>query len=195
MAKFVELILGVLQFQAEGLLEIGDILFALPVRIQKGFYRIPTHERQWFSASWAELYRDRQQFYKRLHYLKRQGLVVKRDAKGEKRWILTQRGAKRLREYRQLRADPFSSVNTNFSAPKGGGITIVAFDIPETERRKRGWLRISLVEMGFEPLQKSVWMAAGGVSEDFLHALRERRLLDAVHIFAVTQHGTIKKNI
>lgn len=192
MARFVELMLAAMQFQAEGLLQVADILFASPARIRKEFYRIPTYERQWFSANWAEMYRDRQQFYKRLHYLKRQGLVVKQYAKGEMQWILTKRGGKRLQEYRRIRADPFSSVHTNFSAPKGESITIIAFDIPEKERRKRGWLRMCLREMGFEPLQKSVWMGERGVPEDFMHALRERRLLGAVHIFAVTRHGTIK---
>lgn len=195
MAKFVELMLTALQFQAEGLLEIADLFFASPERIRKEFYRIPTYERHWFSANWAEAYRNRQQFYKRLHYLKLQGLVVKRNAnKGASRWMLTKHGKDRLDEYRQSRADPFSASHIHFPAPQGDGITVVAFDIPEKERRKRDWIRRCLVEMDFEMLQKSVWVARGGVHEDFAQALRERKLLNAVHIFGVTRQGTITKN-
>lgn len=195
MAKFVELMLTALQFQAEGLLEIADLFFASPERIRKEFYRIPTYERRWFSTNWAEAYRDRQHFYKRLHYLKRQGLVVKRGVKGASQWMLTKHGRDRLRGYRQSRADPFSSSHVAFPKVRGAGITIVSFDIPERERRKRDWIRRCLVEMDFAMLQKSVWAARGGVHEDFTHALRERKLLDAVHIFAVTRQGTIAKNL
>ena len=193
MAKFVELVLAALQFQTEGALTIAELLLASPESIRKRFYRIPTHERQWFSTNWAEAYRNRQQFYKRLHYLKHEGLVIKRSGKDAMQWMLTRRGKERLREYRQSRTDLFSSAHIHFPKPEGDGVAIVAFDIPEKERRKRDWIRQCLVEMDFEPLQKSVWMAHGGVHEDFIHALRERKLLDAVHIFAVTRRGTIRK--
>jgi len=195
MAKFVELMLTALQFQAEGLLEIGDILFVMPARIQKGTDRIPTYKRQWFTTNWAAAYRDRKQFYDRLHYLKKQGLVIKRGAAGASRWVLTKQGRDRLRAYQQSRADPFSSSHISFPASQGGGLTIVSFDIPEKERRKRDWIRRCLVEMDFVPLQKSVWVAQGGVHEDFIHALRERKLLAAVHIFAVTRQGASMKNL
>ena len=194
MAKFVELMLAALQFQAEGLLEIGDILFAMPARVQKGTNRIPAYRRQWFRTNWAAAYRDKKQFYDRLHYMKKQGLVIKRGVAGTSRWALTKQGKDHLRAYRKSRADPFSSSHIRFPAPQGGGMTIISFDIPEKERRKRDWIRRCLVEMDFEPLQKSVWVAQGGAHEDFIHALRERKLLHAVHIFAVTKQGTIQKN-
>ena len=192
MAKFVELMLTVLQFQAEGLFEIGDILFSTPAETRRWFHRIPTYQRQWFKTSWAERYRDRQQFHRTLQYLKRQGLVVKRNTEGSVRWALTKRGSGRLQQYRQSRTDPFSRSHINFEKPKGGGITIVTFDIPEKERRKRDWLRVCLAEMGFTMLQKSVWMAKGAAMEDFIHALRNRELLDYVYIFMVTRQGTVK---
>lgn len=194
MAKLVELVLTALQFQAEGLLEIGDILFAMPARIQKGTDRIPTYKRHWFSTNWAAAYRDRKQFYDRLHYLKKQGLVMKRGVASASRWVLTKQGRERLRAYRRVRADPYSSAHIRFEKPDGGGLTIVSFDVPEKERRKRDWIRRCLVEMDFEPLQKSVWVAQGCVHEDFMHALRERKLLDAVQIFGVMRQGTTKKN-
>ena len=194
MAKLVELVLAALQFQAEGLLTIADVFFAPPERVRKEFYRIPTHERHWFTTDWVEIYRNRQQFHRTLQYMKKQGLVMKKETRKSTAWTLTKQGRDTLLAYRRLRADPFSSRHIAFPRPQGGGLTIVAFDIPEKERRKRDWVRRCLVEMEFKPLQKSVWVAHGGVHEDFVHALRERKLLGAVHIFAVTRHGTIRKN-
>lgn len=194
MAKLIELALAVLQFQTEGLLTIADIFLASPERIRREFYRIPTYERRWFSTDWVEVYRNRQQFHRTLQYMKRQGLVTKRGARHGMQWTLTRHGIEKLAMYRKRRADLFSGAHVSFPAPHGGGLTIVAFDIPEKERRKRDWIRRCLVEMDFKPLQKSVWTARGGVHEDFVEALRERNLLNAVHIFGVTKHGTIKEN-
>jgi len=90
-----------------------------------------------------------------------------------------------------LRRDPLLKSTAAFARTKGSGIIVVAFDIPEKERRKRDWIRMCLVEMSFEMLQKSVWAAKGAIDENFIHALRDRNLLDKVHIFTVTQQGTI----
>lgn len=192
MARFTELLLTALQFQAKGLLTLGEILFSSEEAMRRFFHRIPTEERSWFKENWAGLYRDRQQFYCTLNHLKRQGLVAKqRGGSSGSRWALTPRGEERNYEYRQSRRDPLSSANTAFSKPQGAGITIVAYDIPEKERRKREWIRMCLIEMECEKIQQSVWVAKGTVDEDFIHALRERDLLRNVHIFAVTKHGTV----
>lgn len=193
MARFTELMLAALQFQAEGLLTVGDILFSSRERTRRWFYRIPTEEQDWFKENWVDLYRNRQQFYRALNHLKRQGLVAKKKTTGdtESRWELTERGKERDQVYRQSRRDPFSASSVEFSKPEGAGITIVAYDIPEKERRKRAWVRMCLVGMGCERIQQSVWVARGAIDEDFIHALRKRDLLGYVHIFVVTKHGTI----
>jgi len=193
MAKFVELVLSALQFQAEGFLEIADILVSTPAETRRWFHNIPTYERRWFKTNWAETYRSRQQFYRILNYLKRQGLAAKRETKRGARWIPTKQGKERIRYYKKVRLDPFSTSAAIFRQAAGGGVTIVAFDIPEKERRKRDWVRTCLAEMGFKKLQKSVWVAKGAVDENFVHALRDRNLLNNVHIFAVTRHGTINR--
>ncbi|MFY9462740.1 MAG: CRISPR-associated endonuclease Cas2 [Candidatus Sungiibacteriota bacterium] len=190
MAKFVELALMALQFQAEGLLEIADILFATPAKARRQFSQPLTYEWLWFKDSWADLYRDRRQFQRTLQYLKRQGLIAKK-AKAHGSWALTQRGTERAKQYQATRGDPFSKANATFIKPHGNGITIVAYDIPERERRKRDWVRLCLIEMGCEMIQKSVWVAKGMIDEDFMHALRDRDLLGHVHIFSVTKQGTI----
>jgi DNA-binding transcriptional regulator PaaX len=183
--------LTALQFQAEGLLEIADILFVTPVEARRRFGRIPTERRQWFKKNWAELYRDRQQFQRTLQYLKRQGLVARKgEISGS--WTITRPGLERLKRYETVRGNPFSKTYTTFLKPYGNGITIVAYDIPERERRRRDWIRLCLVEMGCEMIQKSVWVARGTIDENFIRALHERDLLGDVHVFAVTKQGTIR---
>lgn len=191
MAKFVELLLSALQFQAEGLLEMTDILFSTPAQLRRRLHRLPEYDRRWFKTNWAEMYRNRQQFYRTLHYLKRQELVAKKETGSNARWALTQRGRERMQHYKKSRLNPFSASSIVFTQAAGDGVTIVAFDIPEKERRKHDWVRTCLVAMGFKKLQKSVWMAKGTVDEDFVHALRDRNLLQHVHIFAVTKRGTM----
>ena len=195
MAKFVELVLAALQFQAEGLLTIADILLSTPEETRRWFHRIPAYEKHWFKTDWAETYRNRQQFYRTLNHLKHQGLAAKRKVKGEPHWTLTSSGKEKVRKYEQMRKDPFSSRTITFSQSRGEGTTIVAFDIPEKERRKRDWIRMCLRGMGFEMLQQSVWVAQGSVDEEFLHALLERKLLGYLHIFAVTKQGIIRPEI
>lgn len=191
MAKFIELVLTALQYQAKGLLEMGDILFATQEETRRYIHRIPTYERQWFKTNWAETYRDRQQFYRTLNHLKSQGLVVKIKAERGQQWSLTKFGREKIQKYRKFRSNPFSSTSVRFKQPTGEGLTIVVFDIPEKERKKREWIRMCLVAMEFKNLQKSVWITKGKVHEDFFHALRERKMLKYVHIFVATKEGTL----
>ena len=60
---------------------------------------------------------------------------------------------------------------------------IVAFDIPEREKRKRGWLRRELANLGFEMLQKSIWLGPSPVPKDFIQSLRDAELLGYIKFF------------
>ena len=74
------------------------------------------------------------------------------------------------------------------------GITrLVIFDIPEKERRKRNILRVELVTYDFKMLQKSVWIGATPLPEDFIHKLDKLNLKNKVHIFSVQEYGTLIK--
>lgn len=193
MATFVELVLAALQFQAEGLLDIADDLLA-PGGMRTLPY-FPIRDRQWFKKNWADLYRDRRQFYRTLNHLKRQGLVVKKKHAAASSWMLTRDGKEKKRRDEERRQDPFSSAQAVFAKPHGGGITVISYDIPERERRKRDWIRMCLMEMDCEKIQKSVWVGRGALDENFMHALRARDLLGRVHIFMVTKYGTIKASV
>ena len=64
---------------------------------------------------------------------------------------------------------------------------IVAFDIPETMRRKRDLLREELVWYGFEQLQKSVWFGPGPLPEEFIEDLQCFGILWYIRFFQATE--------
>jgi len=70
------------------------------------------------------------------------------------------------------------------------GIKIIAFDVPEKERRKRMWLRRALKELGFEMLQESVWYGNKKVPERFIRDIQEIGILDCVSILEVNKTGS-----
>lgn len=190
---FVEKILSVLQSGAEETVDLLGAMFTdLPTshrRLRRGAYT--AYPPRSFKTNWAEAYRKRQKFYTMLNYLKREGLVQKRKRKTATVWNITEDGKNRLRALREKKDDTFTMRYTHFAKVRGTGFTIVVFDIPEQERRKRTWVRVSLREMNFSLLQKSVWFGKGSIDKDFIHALRERKLLDFVHIFSVNKRGTL----
>lgn len=60
---------------------------------------------------------------------------------------------------------------------------IVAFDIPEKEKKKRDWLRAELSGLGFEMLQKSLWFGPAPLPREFLTTLRDLRILSHLKFF------------
>lgn len=113
--------------------------------------------------------------------LKRQGLVEWRGRKREAAWRLTRDGKEYLRK----------EVHAGASAPNDGITRIVAFDIPERERKKRDLVRAELAACNFRLLQKSVWIGECPLPESFVRLLDEMNLAGKVHIFSVREKGTI----
>jgi DNA-binding transcriptional regulator PaaX len=61
---------------------------------------------------------------------------------------------------------------------------LLLFDIPEKERYKRDWLRSELIGLGFEMIQKSVWL--GPKLPKDLHAyLVHKKLIQYIRIFSI----------
>ena len=60
---------------------------------------------------------------------------------------------------------------------------IIAFDIPETEKHKRNWLRFELRKLNFSALQKSVWFGPSPLPKEFIHSLHELRILRYMKFF------------
>lgn len=117
-----------------------------------------------------------------LSRLKRQGLVTKSGRHGRSIWQLAPKGKEKLTLPVSL--EPL---------PTDGIARLVMFDIPESERRKRDWLRSELVACNFQRLQKSVWIGYNPLPEKFIKSLDEFKLKHKVHIVSINKIGTLEE--
>ncbi len=136
-----------------------------------------------------EYLRHYRRYYNLISWLQRDGLIEKQK-ENNKSFVLTAKGKKKLsilRKQVQI-ALPESCYETKANTQ----FVIVAFNIPESEHRKRAWLRNALKHMGFTMLQKSVWGGKVLVPKAFLDDLLRLRLVDFVEIFEITRSGSLR---
>jgi len=135
---------------------------------------------------------DDQKFFNLLSYLKREGLVESRRHPSGTVWRITGRGNEKLKILKDRNA--YSAESADYSVEKDGSVKIITYDIPAKERaQKRFWLRTALKRLGFQMLQKSVWMGKAKIPEEFMADLHERRMLGYLQIFEISKRGTIKE--
>jgi len=127
----------------------------------------------------VELKKERRNFYSMISKLKKDGLIEKTDNK----WLITTKGKKWLREALGLKKKEYK--------PEKGTLKIVIFDIPEKLRKRRDWLRSVLRELGFEMLQKSVWIGKVKIPQEFIMDLQTAEIVDYVDIFEITKTGSL----
>jgi len=72
-------------------------------------------------------------------------------------------------------------------------VIFIAFDIPETMKRQRAWLRGVLTYLGFSMLQKSIWYGSVKIPTDFINDLKNLSLIKFIEIFSVNKTGTIER--
>ncbi|MEK7500771.1 MAG: CRISPR-associated endonuclease Cas2, partial [Patescibacteria group bacterium] len=70
---------------------------------------------------------------------------------------------------------------------------LVMFDIPESKRKKRNWLRMNLMAANYSQLQKSVWLGYNPLPESFIKFLDELKLKNKVHIVSIAKQGTLEE--
>ena len=133
------------------------------------------------------VFSDKQQFYSLLGKLKKQGLIESKKSDKGILWTITKAGLSRLMILREKRTD--------YKVESDNKLKIIAFDIPEKERRKREWLREVLRLLGFKMLQKSLWIGKNKIPEDFLADLRRKNLIEHIHILEVSKTGTLQELI
>ncbi len=135
--------------------------------------------------------RERAHRYRVLIYkLKRDGLIEER-ASGDRRVLyVTSRGQRKIKLLQSRSAEQMPA--TNYVGEASDRFVIVSFDVPETERRKRAWLRSALRSLGLRMIQKSVWIGKKKLPESFLDDLKQLRLLDYVEVFEITKGGTLR---
>lgn len=135
-----------------------------------------------------EISRYHQRCYSFAHKLKRDGLIAEKKKDGRRLLSITAKGRQKLQ---QLRDE--SLPQKQYNASPYNRSTIIVFDIPESERRKRAWLRDVLGNLGFKMLQKSVWVGKTKVPQDFIDDLVKLRLIQYVEIFEISKRGSIER--
>lgn len=107
--------------------------------------------------------------------LRKNGMI---ETKGDN-WFLTKLGKDKARK----KKDIFKQHLNYPPAPKSDNKIIISFDIPESHRRYRNWLRIELTHLNFKIMQKSVWLGPSPLPQEFIEALKERKLFAYLKFF------------
>ncbi len=111
-----------------------------------------------------------------LYRLKKQGLVQG----GNSGWIATEKGASRNQQ-KQL----FDFIASPFSK-KAPDYQIVSFDITESKRHIRNWLRSQLKLFGYRMIQQSLWIGPGPLPKEFNERLKKFEIKEGVRMFKIT---------
>lgn len=133
----------------------------------------------------------KQKYYNLIYKLKKSGLIEEKTKKEGKFFGLTKKGRNKLLQLRKRNKEKLPE--TIYLREDSDKFVIVIFDIPETERRKRSWLRAALGSLGFKMVQKSVWVGKVKIPKGFLDDLFQLKLIDFVEIFEISKTGSLKQ--
>ncbi len=103
------------------------------------------------------------------------------------KWSLTEKGKKYF-EIKSVLSIKFSSPFV-INAPKN---LILMFDIPESRKAERNWLRLHLKEFQYFMIQKSVWVGPSPLPKKFGAHLREMDLDKYIKTFKLAKPYRIK---
>lgn len=136
----------------------------LTMRHLVGDRRLGRH-RQWA----IEYLRHREKLHQVMHGLKRRGYLQEKVFGKTRGYVLTPKGEAKLCQLQLTEAA---------KRPKlpGGQWLMVFFDVPEAQKRAREILRAQLRLLGFEPVQKSVWVTRADVRLPLRRWLAMRQL-------------------
>ncbi len=134
---------------------------------------------------------ERQKFYKLIYKLEKDGLIEKSKRGKFAQLSLTSKGRKFLEMLKVRKKNTLSS--PAYNSLKNEQVIIVVFDIPEEERKKRDWLRSALKNMGFQLIQKSVWMGKIKIPKEFLYDAEKLNIMPYLEIFEIRKTGTLTK--
>ncbi len=110
-----------------------------------------------------------------LSRLKRKGYVDNKNGI----WQITKEG----RAYIAKKISSFFPAHSKKIVSKQPKSIIISFDIPEAHKSRRDWLRIELLRLGFEMLQRSVWLGPAPISKEFADSLSKLQILQYMKFF------------
>ena len=131
-------------------------------------------------------------FYSMVSYLEKDGLIRKTRTEEGTYVQITPKGKVHLKYITKMTEYALPPPQYSLDS-QDKRTTIITFDIPETQRRKRDWLRCALKNMEFQMIHKSVWMGEDGICQSFLNDIRQLNLKDHMEIFQINKKGSLKK--
>lgn len=179
--RYGEFKLKTLELIAAGAKSVGEVFQALaPVYT-------PSQQRQRSRVRERLYYKklDRQRLYTLIYKLKKEGLIKTPSPFG---WI-TEKGEKEIENIKRR------LLKNNYPKVESPELTIVAFDIPEKYKGYRDWIRDTLKNLGFNALQKSVFIGYIKIPYEFIEDLSGKHILHHVQIFSIGKSGTLKDYI
>ena len=174
--KFVGEGIGITSDLVIGILEAG--YGASYKQMERSVEETRERRQHFFGKDYSN---DRRKLSNLISKLKKEGLIKKE----KESWALTSAGSKRLRQNRA------NLPKRDYEKQGSKTLKIIVFDIPESLRPKRAWLRASLSDLGFSMLQKSVWYGKYALPESFIVHLDEIELGDFVQIMEITRTGSL----
>ena len=96
------------------------------------------------------------------------------------------------KKYLKRKYDSLKQFNFKFEkdAPKN---LIVMFDIPETKKAEREWLRWHLKKFNYSMIQKSVWVGPSPLPKEFLDYIETIKIKDGLKTFKLAKGYDFKK--
>ena len=175
-------------------LDLFDIIIGSGYGISLGKiqYELSKRQRKRQSQEFirGEQKRLKQRYLKMIYSLKQDGLIEEKQKNKRKFWSLTKKGESKLTLLRERNKKRLPEIS--YQKETSDRAVLVIFDIPETEKRKRDWLRVALDNLGFKMIQKSVWLGKVKIPQEFLDDLREIKLIDFVEIFEISKAGSLQ---
>ena len=110
--------------------------------------------------------------------LKKKGYVEKNQLG----WFLTQKG----KRYFERKYNSFPQFDSPFSK-KDSKDLLVMFDIPETKKAEREWLRWHLKKFNYVMIQRSVWRGPSPLPKEFLDYIKRTGLRENLKMLKISK--------
>ncbi len=173
-----------------------ELFYASFIKSSKADYRalkkFKIHSHDTIAGRILESRRERQRFDTLISRLRTDGLIKKTAENGSLTLSLTYKGKETARDLEEKIRKHGLPIG-HYTMEKAKRLTIISYDIPESEKRKRNWIRTVLSRHKFQMLHKSIWVGLIKLPEEFLKDITELKILPFVEIFSVSRSGTLKK--
>lgn len=138
----------------------------------KNIGAMPDDPRLHYNRRWIEKcienQKKKRKLYDALRSLKRRGFLQEKTLSNSQGYILSPKGKIKILRLKIKHLDKKKLKDKNW--------LMVLFDIPERSRKTRDVFRKILHELGFEQLQKSVWITPYDVVDELKEAIENCRL-------------------